>query len=393
MTSSTYQAGRHFLQIPGPTNVPDRILRAMDRPTIDHRGPAFAELGRKCLDGMKTVFKTDTAVIIYPASGTGAWEAALANLINEGERVLMVETGHFATLWKKMADKLGIETEFLETDWRRGVDPQAIEDRLRADSNGDIRAVCVVHNETSTGSTSRIGEVRQAMDAAGHGALLLVDTISSLASIDYRHDEWGVDVTVSGSQKGLMLPPGLSFNALSQRAIDEAKSNGLRRSYWDWDEQLAANKGGAFPYTPATNLLYGLAEAIDMLHEEGLDNVFARHDRHAEATRRAVQAWGLEVLCQEPRDFSSSLTAVMMPDGVDADAFRAAVLKHFDMSLGNGLSRLAGRVFRIGHLGDFNDLMLTATLSGVEMGLRVADVPHQSGGVNAAMQYLAESAA
>ena len=365
----------------------------MDHPTIDHRGPAFAELGRKCLDGMKTVFKTDTAVIIYPASGTGAWEAALANLVNEGERVLMVETGHFATLWKKMADKLGIETEFLETDWRRGVDPQAIEDRLRADSSGDIRAVCVVHNETSTGSTSRIGEVRQAMDATGHGALLLVDTISSLASINYRHDEWGVDVTVSGSQKGLMLPPGLSFNALSQRAIDEAKTGGLRRSYWDWDEQLAANKGGAFPYTPATNLLYGLAEAIDMLHEEGLDNVFARHDRHAEATRRAVQAWGLEVLCQEPRDYSSSLTAVMMPDGVDADAFRATVLKHFDMSLGNGLSRLAGRVFRIGHLGDFNDLMLTATLSGVEMGLRVADVPHQSGGVNAAMQYLAENAA
>ena len=392
MTTSSYQAGRHFLQIPGPTNVPDRVLRAMDYPTMDHRGPAFAELGRKCLDGMKTIFKTETAVIIYPASGTGAWEAALANLIKEGERVLMVETGHFATLWKKMADRLGIETEFLETDWRRGVDPQAIEDRLRADSGGAIRAVCVVHNETSTGSTSRIGEVRQAMDAADHGALLLVDTISSLASIDYRHDEWGVDVTVSGSQKGLMLPPGLSFNALSQRAIDEARTGGLRRSYWDWDEQLAANKGGAFPYTPATNLLYGLAEAIDMLHEEGLDNVFARHDRHAEATRRAVQAWGLEVLCQEPRDYSSSLTAVLMPDGIDADSFRATVLSHFDMSLGNGLSRLAGRVFRIGHLGDFNDLMLTGTLTGVEMGLRVADVPHQSGGVSAAMQYLAETA-
>ena len=392
MTTSSYQAGRHFLQIPGPTNVPDRVLRAMDYPTMDHRGPAFAELGRKCLDGMKTIFKTETAVIIYPASGTGAWEAALANLVKEGERVLMVETGHFATLWKKMADRLGIETEFLETDWRRGVDPQAIEDRLRADSGGAIRAVCVVHNETSTGSTSRIGEVRQAMDAAGHGALLLVDTISSLASIDYRHDEWGVDVTVSGSQKGLMLPPGLSFNALSQRAIDEARTGGLRRSYWDWDEQLAANKGGAFPYTPATNLLYGLAEAIDMLHEEGLDNVFARHDRHAEATRRAVQAWGLEVLCQEPRDYSSSLTAVLMPDGIDADSFRATVLSHFDMSLGNGLSRLAGRVFRIGHLGDFNDLMLTGTLTGVEMGLRVADVPHQSGGVSAAMQYLAETA-
>ena len=341
---------------------------------------------------MKSIFRTESAVIIYPASGTGAWEAALANLINEGERVLMVETGHFATLWKKMADRLGIETEFLETDWRRGVDPQAIEDRLRADSGGDIRAVCVVHNETSTGSTSRIGEVRAAMDAAGHGALLMVDTISSLASIDFRHDEWGVDVTVSGSQKGLMLPPGLSFNAISERAITEAATNGQRRSYWDWQEQLAANVGGAFPYTPATNLLYGLAEAIDMLHEEGLDNVFSRHDRHAEATRRAVQAWGLEVLCQEPRDYSSSLTAVLMPDGHDADAFRATVLANFDMSLGNGLSRLAGRVFRIGHLGDFNDLMLTGTLSGVEMGLRVADIPHQSGGVQAAMQYLAETA-
>ena len=393
MTSSSYQAGRHFLQIPGPTNVPDRILRAMDHPTIDHRGPAFAEIGRKCLDGMKSIFKTDSAVIIYPASGTGAWEAALANLIAEGELVLMVETGHFASLWKKMADRLGIETEFLETDWRRGVDPQAIEDRLRADSEGRIRAVCVVHNETSTGSTSRVAEVRAAMDAAGHGALLMADTISSLASIDFRHDEWGVDVTVSGSQKGLMLPPGLSFNAISERAIAEAKSNGLRRSYWDWDEQLAANAGGAFPYTPATNLLYGLAEAIDMLHEEGLDNVFARHDRHAEATRRAVQAWGLEVLCQEPRDFSSSLTAVMMPEGHDADAFRASVLKQFDMSLGNGLSRLAGRVFRIGHLGDFNDLMLAGTLSGVEMGLRVADIPHQAGGVQAAMHYLSETAA
>jgi alanine-glyoxylate transaminase/serine-glyoxylate transaminase/serine-pyruvate transaminase len=287
---------------------------------------------------------------------------------------------------------LGIETEFLETDWRRGVDPQAIEDRLRADGEGRIRAVCVVHNETSTGSTSRIGEVRAAMDAAGHGALLMVDTISSLASIDYRHDEWGVDVTVSGSQKGLMLPPGLSFNAISERAITESGSNGQQRSYWDWQEQLAANAGGAFPYTPATNLLYGLAEAIDMLHEEGLDNVFSRHDRHAEATRRAVQAWGLEVLCQEPRDWSSSLTAVLMPEGHDADAFRATVLANFDMSLGNGLSRLAGRVFRIGHLGDFNDLMLAGTLSGVEMGLRVADIPHQSGGVQAAMQFLSETA-
>ena len=390
MTSSPYQAGRHFLQIPGPTNVPDRILRAMDHPTIDHRGPAFAEIGRKCLDGMKSIFKTDSAVIIYPASGTGAWEAALANLVAEGELVLMVETGHFASLWKKMADRLGIETEFMETHWPRGVDPQAIEEG-RADSEGRIRAVCVVHNETSTGSTSRVGEVRAAMDAAGHGALLMADTISSLASIDFRHDEWGVDVTVSGSQKGLMLPPGLSFNAISERAIAEAKSNGLRRSYWDWDEHSPPTPA-ALPLYTGDNLLYGLAEAIDMLHKEGLDNVFARHDRHAEATRRAVQAWGLEV-------YAGNRATFRVPDsrhdaeGHDADAFRATVLKHFDMSLGNGLSRLAGRVFRIGHLGDFNDLMLAGTLSGVEMGLRVADIPHQAGGVQAAMHYLSETAA
>jgi alanine-glyoxylate transaminase/serine-glyoxylate transaminase/serine-pyruvate transaminase len=392
MSSSPHKSGRHFLQIPGPTNVPDRILRAMDHPTIDHRGPAVVELGKRCLEGMKTIFKTDTHVVIYPASGTGAWEAALVNLLCEGDTVLMVETGHFASLWQKMATKLGIKTEFLQTDWRRGVDPQAVEDRLRDDSAGNIRAVCVVHNETSTGSRSRIAEVRKAMDAAGHTALLMVDTISSLASIDYRHDEWGVDVTVSGSQKGLMLPPGLSFNALSARAIAESETGGMNRSYWDWHEQIAANASGAFPYTPATNLLYGLAEAIDMLHEEGLDNVFARHDRHAEATRRAVQAWGLEVLCQEPKDYSSSLTAVLLPEGHDADALRATILQHFDMSLGNGLSRLAGKVFRIGHLGDFNDLMLMGTLSGVEMGLKLADIPHQSGGTATAMQYLSENA-
>ena len=392
MPNRDYSAGRHFLQIPGPTNVPDRVLRAMDHPTIDHRGPAFTELGKRCLDGMKTIFKTDTHVVIYPASGTGAWEAALVNLLCEGDTVLMVETGHFASLWQKMATNLGIKTEFLETDWRRGVDPQALEDRLRNDSAGEIRAVCVVHNETSTGSRSRIGDVRKAMDAADHTALLMVDTISSLASIDYRHDEWGVDVTVSGSQKGLMLPPGLSFNALSERAIAESRNGGMNRSYWDWHDQIAANASGAFPFTPATNLLYGLAEAIDMLHEEGLDNVFARHDRHAEATRRAVQAWGLEVLCQEPQDYSSSLTAVLLPEGHDADALRATILRHFDMSLGNGLSRLAGKVFRIGHLGDFNDLMLMGTLSGVEMGLKLADIPHQSGGAATAMQYLAQTA-
>lgn len=386
--STPHAVGRHFLQIPGPTNVPDRVLRAMDYPTIDHRGPQFAAIGKKCLDGMKTIFKTRSHVVIYPASGTGAWEAALVNVLQEGDLVLMVETGHFATLWHKMATKLGLETEFLATDWRRGVDPQAVEDRLRADAGGKIKAVCVVHNETSTGSTSAIAAVRAAIDAVGHDALYLVDTISSLASIDFRHDEWGVDVTVSGSQKGLMLPPGLSFNAVSEKALSMSQASGMRRSYWDWSEQIAANADGAFPYTPATNLLYGLAEAIDMLHEEGLDAVFARHDRHAAATRRAVQAWGLEVLCQEPRDFSSSLTAVLLPDGHDADAFRAGVLKKFNMSLGNGLSKLAGKVFRIGHLGDFNDLMLLGTLSGVEMGLSLADIPHQKGGVDAAMSVL-----
>ena len=383
-----YAAGRHFLQIPGPTNVPDRVLRAMDYPTIDHRGPQFAEIGAKCLAGIKTIFKTDSHAVIYPASGTGAWESALVNTLREGDLVLMVETGHFASLWHKMASRLGLETEFLATDWRRGVDPQQVEDRLRADTENKIKAVCIVHNETSTGSTSRVNEVRLAMDNAGHDALLLADTISSLGSIDFRHDEWGVDVTVAGSQKGLMLPPGLSFNAVSKKALAVASKGGMRRSYWDWEEQIAANKDGAFPFTPATNLLYGLAEAIDMLHEEGLDNVFKRHDRHAAATRKAVQAWGLEVLCQEPKDYSSALTAVLLPDGHNADAFRAGVLQNFNMSLGNGLAKLAGKVFRIGHLGDFNDLMLLGTLSGVEMGLSLANIPHQKGGVDAAMNML-----
>ena len=383
-----YAAGRHFLQIPGPTNVPDRVLRAMDYPTIDHRGPQFAEIGAKCLAGMKTIFKTDSHAVIYPASGTGAWESALVNTLQEGDLVLMVETGHFASLWHKMASPLGLETEFLATDWGRGVDPQQVEDRLRADTENKIKAVCIVHNETSTGSTSRVNEVRLAMNNAGHDALLLADTISSLASIDFRHDEWGVDVTVAGSQKGLMLPPGLSFNAVSEKALAVAKKGGMRRSYWDWEEQITANKDGAFPFTPATNLLYGLVEAIDMLHEEGLDNVFKRHDRHAAATRKAVQAWGLEVLCQEPKDYSSALTAVLLPDGHNADAFRAGVLQNFNMSLGNGLAKLAGKVFRIGHLGDFNDLMLLGTLSGVEMGLSLANIPHQKGGVDAAMNML-----
>ena len=388
--SHTHATGRHFLQIPGPTNVPDRVLRAMDFPTIDHRGPKFAAIGKECLDGIKTIFKTENPVVIFPASGTGAWEAALVNTMAEGDKVLMVETGHFATLWQKMATRLGIQTEFLETDWRRGVDPQKLEDRLRDDTDSKIKAICVVHNETSTGSASRIGQVRAAIDAVGHDGLFFVDTISSLASMDYRHDEWRVDVTVAGSQKGLMLPPGLSFNAVSEKALLASRSSGMRRSYWDWEEQIAANVDGAFPYTPATNLLYGLSEAIKMLHEEGLDAVFQRHDRHAAATRRAVQAWGLEVLCQEPQDFSSSLTAVLLPDGHDADVFRAGVLRKFNMSLGNGLSKLSGKVFRIGHLGDFNDLMLLGTLSGVEMGLSLANIPHQKGGVDAAMAMLNE---
>jgi len=384
------RAGRHFLQIPGPTNVPDRILRAIDHPTMDHRGPEFAALGREVLEGLKRVFRTAGEVVIYPASGTGAWEAALVNTLSPGDRMLMYETGHFATLWRNMALRLGLEPEFLPGDWRTGADPERIEERLRADRTGAIRAVCVVHNETSTGVASRIAEIRQAMDAVGHPALLMVDTISSLASMDYRHDEWGVDVTVAGSQKGLMLPPGLSFNALSAKALEATKRAKLPKSYWSWEEMLAYNAAGYFPYTPATNLLYGLREALRMLEEEGLDNVFARHRRHAEATRRAVRAWGLEVLAKNPAEYSASLTAVLLPAGHDADRLRAAILEHFDLSLGAGLGRLAGRVFRIGHLGDFNDLMLAATLAGCEMGLGLAGVPIRKEGVQAALGYLAD---
>jgi len=385
-------AGRHFLQIPGPTNVPDRVLRAIDLPTIDHRSPDFAELGKSVLDGMKRVFKTKGQVVIYPASGTGAWEAALVNTLSSGDQVLMYETGHFASLWQKMALKLGLQPEFLAGDWRTGADPAVIEKRLREDAGHRIKAVCVVHNETSTGVTSRIGEVRKAIDAAKHPGLLMVDTISSLASIDYRHDEWGVDVTVGGSQKGLMLPPGLSFNAISDRALAANKLAKLPRSYWSWDEMIANGKAGYFPYTPATNLLYGLREALKMLlDEEGLENVFARHQRHAEATRRAVRAWGLEVLAANPAEYSGSLTAVLLPAGHDADRVRSIILEHFDMSLGTGLGRLAGKVFRIGHLGDFNDLALMGTLAGVEMGLALAGVPCRQEGVQAAMQYLVQS--
>ena len=382
------RSGRHYLQIPGPTNVPERILRAIDKATIDHRGPDFAALARGVLADIRTIFKTKNPVVIYAASGTGAWEAALVNALSLGDRVLMYETGQFSILWRNLAVKLGLEPDLMPGDWRHGADAAAIEARLAEDKGHAIKAVCVVHNDTSTGITSNVAAARRAIDAAGHPALLMVDVISSLGSIDYRHDEWGVDVTVGGSQKGLMLPPGLSFNAVSDKARLATKSAGMRRSYWDWAEMIAANENSVFPYTPATNLLFGLRAAIDMLHEEGLDAVFARHDRHAEATRRAVRAWGLEVLCQNPDEFSSALTAVMMPADNDADLFRKIVLERFDMSLGNGLGKVAGKVFRIGHLGDFNDLMLAGTLCGVEMGLGLAGVPHQTGGVAAAMDTL-----
>ena len=382
------RSGRHFLQIPGPTNVPDRVLRAINRATIDHRGPDFSAMARSVLADIRTIFKTKNPVVIYTASGTGAWEAALVNTLAPGDRVLMYETGQFSTLWRNLAVKLGLEPVFMPGDWRHGADAAAIEARLAEDKGHTIKAVCVVHNDTSTGITSNVAAVRRAMDAAGHPALLMADVISSLGSIDYRHDEWQVDVTVGGSQKGLMLPPGLSFNAVSDKALAAAKSAGMRRSYWDWAEMIAANENGVFPYTPGTNLLFGLRAAIDMLHEEGLDAVFARHDRHAEATRRAVRRWGLETVCQNADEYSSALTAVMLPAGNDADSFRKIVLERFDMSLGNGLGKIAGKVFRIGHLGDFNDLMLAGTLCGVEMGLGLAGVPHRTGGVAAAMDYL-----
>jgi alanine-glyoxylate transaminase / serine-glyoxylate transaminase / serine-pyruvate transaminase len=386
--------GRHFLQIPGPTNVPERILRTIAAPTIDHRGPEFGRLGREVLEGLKPVFKTSGPVVIYPASGTGAWEAALANTLSPGDRVLMFETGHFATLWKEMATRLGLEPEFLPGDWRHGADPEVLEAKLSEDRGHSIKAVCVVHNETSTGVTSRIAELRRAIDRAGHPALFMVDTISSLASIDYRQDEWGVDVTVAGSQKGLMLPPGLSFNGISEKALAASRSARLPRSYWDWQAMLALNRTGYFPYTPATNLLYGLREALCMLlEEEGLENVFARHDRLAAATRAAVQAWGLEIQCADPREYSSSLTGVRVSEDSDADELRRVILERFNMSLGNGLGKLKGRVFRIGHLGEFNELALAGTLSGVEMGMAIAGVPFRKGGVAAALDRLAAEGA
>jgi alanine-glyoxylate transaminase/serine-glyoxylate transaminase/serine-pyruvate transaminase len=387
----SHRPGRHFLQIPGPSNVPESVLRAMDRAVIDHRGPEFAQLGREVLAGLRDVFRTSGPVIVYPASGTGAWEAALVNTLSPGDRVLMAETGHFATLWRNLATRLGLEVEFLPGDWRHGADARAIEARLAQDRDNTIRAVAVVHNETSTGATSDIPAVRAAIDRAGHPALLLVDTISSLASIDYRHEAWGVDVTVGGSQKGLMLPPGLSFNAVSAKALEASRSARLPRSYWSWDEMLRPNRSGFFPYTPATNLLHGLREALRLLMAEGLENVFARHARHAEATRRAVRAWGLEILCADPARHSASLTAVFMPPGHDADRVRAIALERFDLSLGTGLGKVAGTVFRIGHAGDLNDLTLLGTLAGVEMALDLAGVPIRREGVQAAMEFLSGS--
>ena len=384
-----HHSGRHFLQIPGPTNVPDRVLQAIAMPTIDHRGPEFALLGQEIVAGMKRVFQTEDTVVVYPSSGTGAWEAALTNTLSPDERVLMFETGHFATLWRQMATQLGLDIEFVPGDWRHGVDPALVEEKLVADKAHAVKAVCVVHNETSTGVTSRIAEVREAIDRAHHPALLMVDTISSLASIDYRHDDWKVDVTVAGSQKGLMLPPGLGFNAVSKKALAAHKTAKLPRSYWDWEAMLDTGRTGFFPYTPATNLLYGLRESLKMLlNEEGLPAVFHRHARHAEAARRAVAGWGLEVLCADAREHSNSLTAVLVPGGYDADRLREIILEAFDMSLGTGLGRLRGKVFRIGHLGHFNDLMLSGTLAGVEMGLHRAGIPHRPGGVTAALEFL-----
>jgi alanine-glyoxylate transaminase/serine-glyoxylate transaminase/serine-pyruvate transaminase len=389
----TYQSGRHFLQIPGPTNVPDRILRAIDNPTIDHRSAEAAGLATACLEGMKAVFKTRGDVVIFPGSGTGAWEAALVNTLNPGDKILGFETGHFASLWAKMAKNLNLNVDLIPGDWRRGADPELLRAKLAEDRQHDIKAVMVVHNETSTGVRNNIEVIRKTMDSTGHPALLLVDTISSLASMDYRHDEWGVDVTVGGSQKGLMLPPGLSFNAISSRAITACKHSTLPKSYWRWDEMLEINRKGFFPYTPSTNLLYGLREALKMLlEEEGLENVFHRHDRHADATRRAVGAWGLEVFAQSPGEFSSSLTAVLLPPGYNEAELREIILRNFNRSLGSGLSKVVGKVFRIGHLGHFNDLMLAGTLAGVEMGLELAGVPHQTGGVTAALSYLTSQA-
>jgi alanine-glyoxylate transaminase/serine-glyoxylate transaminase/serine-pyruvate transaminase len=380
--------GRHFLQIPGPTNVPDRVLRAMDMPPLDHRGAEFAELGYAVFSGLQRIFRTKQPVIIFPSSGTGAWEAAIVNTLSPGDKVLLAETGQFSVLWRGIAEKFKLDLEFLPTDWRHGADVAQIEARLAADRAHQIKAVLVIHNETSTSCVTHPLDVRKALNRTNHPALLLVDTISGLASLEYEHDAWGIDVSVGGSQKGMMLPPGLSFNAVSEKALAASRANTSLRSYWDWQDMIAINKAGTFPYTPAVNLLFALREAIAMLEEEGLDNVFARHKRHGAATRAAVKAWGLDLVCLDPQAYSPALTAVMVPDGFDADAFRKTVLENFDMSLGTGLGRLKGKAFRIGHIGHFNDLMLMGTLSGVEMGLDLAKVPHRAGGVIAAMDIL-----
>jgi alanine-glyoxylate transaminase / serine-glyoxylate transaminase / serine-pyruvate transaminase len=392
MSIEPRRAGRHFLQIPGPTPVPERILAAMQRQILDHRGLEFQKLGHRVLSGIKGVFKTKGDVFIYPASGTGAWEAGLTNTLSPGDKVLMCETGQFAVLWAVMAKRLGLDAEIIQTDWRIAADAAVIEKRLREDKAHIIKAVCVVHNETSTGCRTRLDDVRKAMDAAKHPALLMADTISSLACADIRHDEWGIDVTIAGSQKGMMLPPGLSFTAVSAKALAASKTAQLPRSYFSWDDMIASNATGFFPYTPATGILYGLAEAIDMINEEGLENVFARHERLAEATRRAVRAWGLEIQCRDPKYYSPAVTAVIMPEGHNADAYRKIVLDNFNMSLGTGLNKIAGKVFRIGHLGDTNELTIMGALAGVEMGFDLAGVPHKKGGVAAAMSYLAETA-
>ena len=386
--NSARNPGRHFLQIPGPTPLPDRVLRAMDTPIIDHRGPEFAKLAKRCLEDIKSIFKTTKPVIIYTATGTGAWEAALVNTLSPGDRVLMVETGQFATLWKRMAENIGLKPEFINTDWRIGADPNAVEAALRKDTKKEIKAVCVLHNETSTGCLSPIAEIRKAIDAAGHPALFLVDTISSLASTDYRHDEWGVDVTVGGAQKGLMMPPGMSFNAVSDKALAASKTSKSLKSFWAWDDMLNMNKIGFFPYTPATQMLHGLAAGIDMLHEEGLDNVFARHHRLAEATRRAVRAWGLEIMCRDPKYYSPTITAVMLPEGHNADAFRSLALDTFNIAYGASFGQYSGKYFRIGHLGDVNDGHMIGALGITEMALSLAGIPHKKGGVQAAIDYI-----
>jgi alanine-glyoxylate transaminase / serine-glyoxylate transaminase / serine-pyruvate transaminase len=384
--------GRHFLQIPGPTNVPDRVLRAMDQPVIDHRGPEFAELGLEVLSGIREIFQTKGHVVIYPSSGTGACEAALVNTLSPGDRVIIFETGQFSNIWLGIAKRLGLDVDYVPGNWRRGASPSDLEARLSVDSRQAVKAVVAVHNETSTGAVSRISELRRVLNRRKHPALLIVDTVSSLGSIDFRMDEWEVDVAASGSQKGLMVPPGLGFNAISDQALAANKTAKLPRSYWDWQDMLKNNQTGFFPYTPATNLLLGLHEALKMMREEGLPNIFRRHARHAEATRAAVRAWGLEIVCEDPLEYSNSLTGVFTPAGHDADRLRKIILENFDMSLGAGLGKLAGKAFRIGHLGAFNDLMLAGTLAGVEMGLRLAGVPHNEGGVMAALNSLTPAA-